>query len=1186
MRRSSSTNLRSPRLTALSLIAWVLTGALNVTLAQTVSSSMEAANYGTDFAYEHIGLEDGLSQGIVYSILQSRDGFMWFGTQSGLNRYDGREMKSFSINPFDSTAMPERALMSIQEDSKGDLWLMFVGSLAHYDRTMDRFTVFNENELDSTVFYMETGIGGGQRGVNEVFVDSRDRVWIISPRAGRGVQLVDGTTGNVTLYGTGDWNGGAIGEPRAMIQSPDGQLYVSTSSGVYAFDPEASSFDQLSSDAGGALAFNPRDASILWTLGTELQKINLLTGVRRSFSNTLSNSPAKALVFDPNFPDRLWLDINGRLETFNTESETVESLPGVSADRSEVSMESVFSIHADKTDILWVGKNDGMFHFDTSEQRFKSYVGGSKENAVLQGDEQAWFVFSENESTIWIGMDDGSINNAFLNRVEKNSGDIQAWGMNYGWPRGMAVDARDRVWVSAADDQRYSYEGLYLYDDRIGDLVKVLDTKTGLLPGGIRSIHPTDDGSIWLATSDGLVKYNHDTGHKQIWDDSHPAISDSSFVWIVEDTEGGIWAYGGSRSSNLIRVNPDTGEVVSIVEHAKGKNVLEADDVRSFQNLYADDYGRVWFRITTQVGTNSLVMYDLVTDDYTVFRHDPSDPTSWAGGIPTMSIRSHPTDLNIVYLTTMGFGVAELDVSTGSFRYYGKEDGLSNLYTYESVFDNSGKMWFGTNSGVHRFDPETGSFRRFDGKSGLPSLEQVNTVYEKSASGLIYFGTTGGLVEIDPLNARSNDTEPFVALTDFKLSNKSVEPGESSPLSTSITRAEEVTLSHDQNDISISFAAMHYKRPAENKLRYMLEPMQSEWIDPGDRREASYTNLSPGTYTFRVKGANSDGKWNEEGATLTIMVNGPWWFSYYAYFVYGLLFIGLVYAVDRNQRARIVRKEREAARERELEQAKEIESAYEQLKVSKEQLVQQEKLASLGSLTAGIAHEIKNPLNFVNNFAEVSVEMTQEVKDAIKSGDLEEATSILEEIEENSGQIAKHGKRADSIVRSMMQHARGGTSVHENVDVAAFLEENINLAWHGRRAKDQSFQADVARYFAEDLGEVRIQPMEMGRVILNLLNNAFDAVSEVTNGSVSVRTLRKKDSVIILVEDNGPGIPEDIREKIFEPFFTTKETGEGTGLGLSLSHDIVTKGHGGTLVVLSGDEGGAVFEITLPCEEA
>jgi|GEM_PF-922052 len=262
------------------------------------------------------------------------------------------------------------------------------------------------------------------------------------------------------------------------------------------------------------------------------------------------------------------------------------------------------------------------------------------------------------------------------------------------------------------------------------------------------------------------------------------------------------------------------------------------------------------------------------------------------------------------------------------------------------------------------------------------------------------------------------------------------------------------------------------------------------------------------------------------------------------------------------------------------------EKALADLQATQKQLVEQEKLASLGSLTAGIAHEIKNPLNFVNNFAEVSTELMEELAEAVAKGDSEEATMILDDLRDNATQIAKHGKRADSIVRSMMQHARGGASDRETIVVNDFLEEYANLAWHGMRARDHGFQAEVKRDFDPSAGELQVMPQELGRVVLNLLNNAFDAVKTRDDGFVTVTSQRSDDGLTIMVADNGPGIPEDIRQKIFEPFFTTKATGEGTGLGLSLSYDIVTKGHGGTMTVGSSETGGALFTITIPGDAA
>jgi two-component system NtrC family sensor kinase len=259
-----------------------------------------------------------------------------------------------------------------------------------------------------------------------------------------------------------------------------------------------------------------------------------------------------------------------------------------------------------------------------------------------------------------------------------------------------------------------------------------------------------------------------------------------------------------------------------------------------------------------------------------------------------------------------------------------------------------------------------------------------------------------------------------------------------------------------------------------------------------------------------------------------------------------------------------------------------LEDSLKELKATQEQLIQQEKLASLGALTAGIAHEIKNPLNFVNNFAEVIEELAQEIVDAIDAGDSDEAQSVAHELIANASQISKHGKRADSIVRSMMLHARGGASEKEPVDLNVYLEEYANLAWHGTRARDETFTAELKRDFDPSVGSITAMPQELGRVILNLLNNAFDAIRGREGAEVTIATRTLGSAVEIRISDNGPGIPPEIREKIFEPFFTTKATGEGTGLGLSLSYDIVTKSHGGTMSVQEAAGGGAEFVVILP----
>ncbi|HSZ85217.1 MAG TPA: ATP-binding protein [Puia sp.] len=265
-----------------------------------------------------------------------------------------------------------------------------------------------------------------------------------------------------------------------------------------------------------------------------------------------------------------------------------------------------------------------------------------------------------------------------------------------------------------------------------------------------------------------------------------------------------------------------------------------------------------------------------------------------------------------------------------------------------------------------------------------------------------------------------------------------------------------------------------------------------------------------------------------------------------------------------------------------------IEKAYSELKLTQAQLIQSEKMASLGELTAGIAHEIQNPLNFVNNFSELNTELLMELKDEIKKGDVTGISAIADDIIENEQKINHHGKRADAIVKGMLQHSRSSTGVKESTDINALAEEYLRLAYHGLRGKDNSFSAAMKTDFDNNIGKINIIPQDIGRVLLNLYNNAFYAVGErrKTEGleyepAILVSTKKINDKIVLTVMDNGNGIPQKAVDKIFQPFFTTKPTGQGTGLGLSLSYDII-KSHGGEIKAETKENEGTTFIIQLP----
>ncbi len=278
-------------------------------------------------------------------------------------------------------------------------------------------------------------------------------------------------------------------------------------------------------------------------------------------------------------------------------------------------------------------------------------------------------------------------------------------------------------------------------------------------------------------------------------------------------------------------------------------------------------------------------------------------------------------------------------------------------------------------------------------------------------------------------------------------------------------------------------------------------------------------------------------------------------------------------------------------------QKEELEKALAELKAAQTQLIHSEKMASLGELTAGIAHEIQNPLNFVNNFSELSVELAHELMEEVEKPDLDKelVADLVKDLTQNQEKINHHGKRAANIVTGMLQHARSSTGAKEPTDLNALADEYLRLSYHGLRAKDKSFNAKMVTDFDPAIGKIEVVPQDFGRVLLNLINNAFYAVhqkgkqtsesgqlSESYSPTVSVSTKQLKNAVEIRIKDNGTGIPDSLRAKIFQPFFTTKPTGQGTGLGLSLAYDIVTKGHGGTMEVETKEGEGTTFIIKLP----
>ena len=502
-----------------------------------------------------------------------------------------------------------------------------------------------------------------------------------------------------------------------------------------------------------------------------------------------------------------------------------------------------------------------------------------------------------------------------------------------------------------------------------------------------------------------------------------------------------------------------------------------------------------------------------------------------------------------------------------AIQVFGTQDGLKGLdfYHNSALIDSKNRAWWGSGKGLTMLD-----LNKFNPSAQIPQplLKQLD------------------------INEQFLDYRNISDSLGNEIAFKSVQKFENYPLN--------LELPYHKNHLTFHFAAIDWAAPHKIRYSHRMLGLNDNWSNPTREAKADYRNLPYGTYTFQIRAIGASEVWSEP-FEYTFTINPPWWYTWWAYTLYGLIFLAALrsFSLWREQK---LRKEKDQLQKKVEERtgelkkkSDELEHSLEDLKSTQAQLIQSEKMASLGELTAGIAHEIQNPLNFVNNFSEVSAELVDELEEErAKNQETRDeglVTGILTDIKANLNKINHHGKRADAIVKGMLEHSRTNKGEKKPTDLNVLIDEFVRLSYHGLRAKDKSFNADFKLNLDPKLPKVNVVAPEIGRVILNLVNNAFFAVNEKAKlGEVNYKSEIKIESkpiengVQLSINDNGGGIPEGLHDKVFQPFFTTKPTGEGTGLGLSLSYDII-KAHGGTLKVNSDEGRGTTFTIELPINQ-
>jgi len=1075
---------------------------------------------------------NGVSLGKITGMTRDKHGVMWFTDQTNrcVTRFDGNTMTRYQYDPKNLNTSGGKYPECILADSAGFLWIGYYGmGIDRFDPETNTYVHYQHKADDPETLSSDT--------ISAILIDGFGNFWV---GTNGGLDLLDQKTGKVIRYrhDAADSSSLSHNKVRALYEDRDGTLWVGTGmnwdtdnqGGLNRFNREQNNFTRYLHDPTNAHSLIDNKVRSIF----EDNQGNFWIGTRNNGIHLLDKK-------------------SGRIDRIGTNTDGSKGLirPPVTT-----AFDHVTFITQDAFGFLWFGTlSNGLIRYDPLTKTSVQY--GSNNPASGFTDNTGWWCYASSDGPVWISTQESN-----LFQVELFTNNIPHYVIDSVAVIDVAEETDNILWLGTID-------GLVRKDITTGSIQRFKHD-----PGNPRSISNNivigvvkdSDGMIWLATQNGLNKIdpNTHTIRRFMHDPNNTeTISSNNVQLIFEDKDHKLWisTYGGG----LNRMDRQTEKFVHYMNNPTDTTSLSENLVFG---ILQDDDGSIW------VGTYSAGLNRLNIKTGKVKRY-----------LHGMSVRNFFKDSKDVIWVNTDFGI--FCYNKEADKFYQPDDviaALKNIAVYTFTEDHQQNIWITTLGGLYKLDQKSRGLVRFGPESGISADILVGTI-KVTGKGNVLFTTGFGYYLIDPNKLKTPTMVPKIHFKNLFVNGDLVKVGMNEVLTQPFFNTTEIKLSYDQNVFSIAFSAIDYSILATKSVYYKLEGYDKEWRQLTSDDQVYYFGVPPGRYRFMAKATNSsNGDWAHKN--ISIVISPPWWNTIWSYFMYGAVFTVSVYSAHRFQKERLVKKERERARLRELEQAREIEKAYTALKSTQTQLIQSEKMASLGELTAGIAHEIQNPLNFVNNFSEVNSELIDELEQEINKGDLTEIKKIAKNIRENEQKIVHHGKRADAIVKGMLQHSRAGSGVKEPTDINALADEYIRLAYHGWRAKDKSFNVDVKTDFDPSITSINVVPQDIGRVILNLTMNAFYAVTEKKNmdaefvPTVTVNTKNAGDMVMISIKDNGNGVPQKVLDKIFQPFFTTKPAGQGTGLGLSLSYDIV-KAHGGFLKVETSEGKGSEFIIAL-----
>jgi signal transduction histidine kinase/ligand-binding sensor domain-containing protein/DNA-binding response OmpR family regulator len=1073
--------------------------------------------FSQDVRFDHLTGKQGLSQNNVWDIYQDRFGFIWIATEDGLNLYDGYSFTVFTHNPDDPSSISNSYVGCIAEDKKGNLWVGTQDGLNFYDRERKTFSNFKSDETEHSLF---------SNDIAHLFFDSK------------------------------------------------GNLWIGTSKGLNHYDLATNTIKRIS-DVNNTRSFG-------------------LNGIRSILED---------------HQHRIWVATSGGLRLLNANHDGFTDFHHVPGNLHSLSSDNLTSLFEDRDGVLWVGTVEGGLNKMVSFGSFTHYVNDPGNPASLPNN----YVFDINEDAdgnLWVATDES------LNKMDKASGRFVSYADESGNEnslKGTTVtrilfDATDRMWVGTR------FGGINIYDRHkyVFQHHKHTLKPNSLSHNNVTSFEEDKNGNFWIGTDGGGINYfDRQSGKFSVISANLPS---SKVLALERDGEKGLWI--GTWQNGLSFLDFKTNRVKVYLHDPKNGRTLSDNNVFY---ILKDSKNRIWIA----TWGNGLNLYDPVSDSFTRFTHDPGNPNSicaspiqmlmedskgkiWIAtsqeGVdvydPDSNIFSHykasvqqgslsnngafslfQDSQQRIWVGTNGGGLNLFQPETNTFKVYRKFDGLPNDGIMCIQEDAQHKLWLSTNKGLSCFDPERLLFKNFTEHDGLQGEQFNRWASFRLSTGELLFGGTNGFNLFNPESIKESPFRSPVYITDFKIDNKSVGIGKGHVLSKNILFTDTIVLDHTQNEFSFEFTGLGYSNAERNKYMYRLGGFQSKWIEAGTERKASYTNLSPGVYTFEVKASNNNGVWNQSPRGLTIIIEPPFWgtlwFKLLAVGAITFIVLGFIQlrinAVERQKflLKQLVRKQTTELREqkealedqaenmltlnRQLQdQTNFLRRINDELQQQREEAEKARHIAERATqaksiFLATMSHEIRTPMNGVLGMAALLAE-----------------TSLNSEQREYTNTIRSSGDALLTVINDILDFSKiesGNLEIdNHSFSLRSCIEEVMDLFATKAAEKNLDLLYQIDHHIP---AQIIADSHRIKQVLINLLGNAmkFTDRGEVFLG-VHLKELRGENLQLqFLVKDTGIGISEEKRGRLFKAFSqvdssTTRKYG-GTGLGLVISQRLI-----------------------------